>query len=295
VPGEDDTSKSTDTLAGAFDFEPTKWLRLGGKAEKKWEQSVEDGTGGSVDHTDDEKYELIAKNDFGDFWDLVLGVSWSSSHTEGVLQDQEAKFKADLKLTLLDLDWLDVNLLPSYEASRTESWDELGDPTGDTSTSDLNIKFEARAELFRDLLQLTFTHEYGQKITHETDEVLNYTRELGYNEDTRLNVAINDLIDNLDLEGEIERKADDTEDDAEPQVVEISYSLKLDWSYEELDLSSAFKYTDKGEDPDSADFTAKVGWNGENFDVSGDYQFTKNYSDLTDESRRLNLKLSYNF
>ena len=99
----------------------------------------------------------------------------------------------------------------------------------------------------------------------------------------------------MDLEGEVERKADDTEGDAEPQVVEVSYALKLDWEYEDLSLSSAFKYSDKGEDDDSADFTAKVGWNRDNFDISGDYQFTKNYSDLTDESRRLNLKLSYNF
>jgi hypothetical protein len=145
------------------------------------------------------------------------------------------------------------------------------------------------------MLRLTFTHEYSQKITHDTDEVANYDRELAFTENTRLNASVSDLLEGLDLEGEIERKADDTEGDAEPQLVEITYSLKLTWDYDELSLSSTFKYNDKGEDPDDLEFTAMLGWNGDRFDVSGDYQFTKTYSDLTDEGRKLNLKLSYKF
>lgn len=290
----DDTSKVTDTLKGAFDYDLASWLRLGGKAEWKWDSAIEDGTGGSVDETEDRQYELTVKNKFGDFWDLSAGASWSRSYADGVLEDEEAKFKADLKLKLLDLDWLDVAAAPSYESSRSSSWDLLGNLTDETYTSDAKIKFEAKAQLL-DLLKVTFSHEYGQKITQEHDEVLNYSSELTFNEDTRLNVAIDKLLEDLKLEGEIERKADDTEGDSEPVVVEVSYALKLDWRHEALSLSSAFKYTDKGEDDDDLDFTAKVGWKGERIDVSGDYQFTKTYAALTDETRKLNLKLSYKF
>jgi predicted porin len=166
---------------------------------------------------------------------------------------------------------------------------------GETYTSDARIKFEAKAQLLNDLLRLTFSHEYGQKITEELDEVLNYDRELAFNESTRLNAAIVDLIEDLALEGQIERNADDTEGDTESQVIEVSYALKLDWRYEALSLTSAFKYTDKGEDADTAEFTAQLGWKGEQIDIAGDYQFTKTYSDLTEEGRKLNLKLSYRF
>lgn len=293
----EDTSKLTDTVKGAFDYDLVDWLRFGGKAEWRWESSVDENTGASVDHADDQQYELTAKNKFGDYWDLTAGASWSKSYTEEVLTDEEAKFKADLKLKLLDLDQLDMVVSPTYESSRSSSWDEAGRPTDETYTSDAKIKFEAKAQLL-DLLKVTFSHEYGQKITKELDEVLNYRRELGFNEDTRLNVAIDGLLEDLKLEGEIERKADDTEDsdgDSEAQVVEVSYALKLDWRYEQLSLSSAFKYTDKGEDDDDLEFTAKVGWKGDRIDISGDYQFTKTYATLTDEDRKLNLKLSYKF
>jgi hypothetical protein len=292
--GGEDTRTLLDSIKGVFDFEPVEWLRIGGAAEKQFEQTEDALTGGSVDHADEEKYELTAKNKFGTAWDLVASSSWTRSYLDGVLQDREAKFKADLRLALLDLDWADINLLPSYESTRLESWDELGDPTGETSTSDAKFKLEARATL-REMLRLTFTHEYSQKITHETDEVANYDRELAFTENTRLNASVSDLLEGLDLEGENERKADDTAGDAEPQLVEITYSLKLTWDYDELSLSSTFKYNDKGEDPDDLEFTAMLGWNGDRFDVSGDYQFTKTYSDLTDEGRKLNLKLSYKF
>ncbi|HWR97301.1 MAG TPA: hypothetical protein VN317_02685 [Candidatus Methanoperedens sp.] len=294
LPGAEDTRQVTDTFKAAFDFEPVRWLRLGGKTERKFEQAIKEHTGGSVDLSDDEQYELTAKNKFGDFWDLAASTSGTWSYANGWLEGREAKLKAELRLRLLKLSWSEMNVTPSYESSRKSSWDEFALLTEQTSTSEAKVKVEVKAVLL-ELLKASFSHEYGQKITRELDEVLNFSRELGFNESTRFNLGLNKPWEGFTVEGEFERKADDTEGDAEGEVVELSYSLKLDWKIEMLSLSSAFKYSDKGDDDDDLEFTAKVGWKGERIDVSGDYQFTKSYADLTDEGRKLNLKLSYKF
>ena len=73
VAGEDDERTVTDTLKAGFDLTSISWLRVSGKAEFKNEGKVAADTGGSVDKIEEEKYELIAKNRFGDFWDLTCG------------------------------------------------------------------------------------------------------------------------------------------------------------------------------------------------------------------------------
>ncbi|HEY5998938.1 MAG TPA: hypothetical protein VI078_06485 [bacterium] len=295
IPGEDDTAKVTDTLNGAFDFEPVNWLRIGGKGELKYEDEVAEDTGRSIDTNDDRKYEFTLKNRFRDVWDLTAGTSATWSYTDGILDAREAKFKSVLRLRVLKFTWAELLLTPSYESSHKSTWDDLGLPSGDTSTANAKFKLEFKS-LVLGYLRTTISHEYGRKTTRETDEVLNYEEEVGFNEDTRLNLAITEFFEGLSLEGELERKADDTEGDAEEMVVVVSYALKLDWKYEDFVLSSAFKYNDRSsEEDDDLEFTTKVGWKNDNMDISGDYQFLKTYSDLTDEHRKLNLKLSWKF
>ena len=62
------------------------------------------------------------------------------------------------------------------------------------------------------------------------------------------------------IEGEIDRKASDTEDDPDPELVEVSYALKLDWKLDDLVLLSSVKYNDKGDTFDDVSFNAKAGW-----------------------------------
>lgn len=293
VPGADDLDKVTDSLKAAFDYEPARSLRFGGKAERKIKQEVDDGTGGSVDRTEDEQYELTMKHRIGDYWDLTASSSTAETRIDGLMDDRETKLKAGLKLRFLKLTWVEMLVVPTYETSRKDEWDGPGDKTLQSYTTDGSFKFELRS-LLLDYVKFLLTHEYGQKITEELDETLSFTRKLEFDETTRLNATIDDLWDDFRLEGEIERKATDTEDDPDPQIVEVTYALKLDWRYEALNISSAFKYTDKEED-DEVEFAAKVAWEGEQIDLSGDYQFRKVYTDEIEEDRRLNLKLSYKF
>ena len=82
------------------------------------------------------------------------------------------------------------------------------------------------------------------------------------------------------------------------ELVEVSYSLKLDWKFEELSLLSSIKYNDKGDTFDDVSFNAKASWRGERLELTGEYQFDKIIKDTTepkDEKRKLNLKLNYKF
>jgi hypothetical protein len=146
-----------------------------------------------------------------------------------------------------------------------------------------------------ELISATFSHEYGVKIEDELDEVLNFERTLAFNEDTRIGVVIAELVRELKLSGEINRKASDTEEDTDPELIEVSYELKLDWKVDQITLSSSFKYNDKGDTFDDLSFNAKVGWKGERLDLSGEYQYDKIFADLIEEGRKLNLKLNYKF
>jgi hypothetical protein len=170
-------------------------------------------------------------------------------------------------------------------------------PTSQKQVRDARIKFDYQFQLL-DLLKATFSHEYAYKIDDTLDEVLNFERELQFSEDTRLTIILAEFVRDMRIEGEIDRRASDTEDDPDPELVELSYALKLDWKLNDLVLLSSVKYNDKGDTFDDVSFNTKAGWKYEEFEVTGEYQFDKIIKDSTepkDEKRRLNVKLNYRF
>lgn len=291
LEGEDDERALTDSLRGGFDFTAIPWLRLTGKAELTKGAKIVANTGGSVDKLDVEKYELIAKNTFGDFWDFTGNASTSNTHTDDFHTNRETKVKAELKLRLLGL-----GVTSGYEVSRKTEWDRRFDfPTDQQQVRDGKIRFEYQMQL-ADMIKATFSHQYGIKVDDTLDEVLNFDRVLQFNESTRLSVLLTEFFRDMRLEGQVERKASDTEGDPDPQLVELSYSLRLDWKIDRLTLLSSIKYNDKGSSFDDVSFNAKATWKGERLEISGEYQFDKIIKDDTepkDEKRKLNLRLSY--
>jgi hypothetical protein len=293
VAGEDDERTLTDSFKAGFDYAAISWLRVSGKAEFRSEGKTVANSGGSVDKLEEEKYELIVKNRFGEFWDFTVDASTSIKHTDDWLTNRETRVKGDLKLKLLDL-----SVTPAYEVSRTTDWEQGIDyPTSQKRVQDARIKFEYQMQLV-DMFKATFSHEYGIKVDDNLDEVLNFERLLQFNEDTRLTIVLAEIVRDVRLEGEVDRKASDTEGDPDPQLVELSYALKLDWKYRQLSVLSSIKYNDKGDTFDDVSFNAKAGWKGEQLEVTGEYQFDKIIKDITepkDEKRKLNIKLSYKF
>ena len=294
VDGEDDERGVTDSIKGGFDLTSISWLQLSGTAELRSEGKIAAGTGGSVDNLDEEKYELIARNHFVDFWDFTWDATSSTKRTDGWLTSRETRVKGDLKLLLLGL-----AVTPGYEVSRLNEWEKGSDlPINQQQVRDARIKFDYQMQL-TDMFKASFSHEYGIKVDDKLDEVLNFERVLQFNEDTRLNILVADIIRDLRLEGEIDRKASDTEDDPDPELIELSYSLKLDWKIQNLSISSAFKYNDKGNTFDDLSFNTKAGWSTDRLEVSGEYQFDKiikrDPTEPKDEKRKINLKLNYKF
>ncbi len=291
--GEDDERIVTDTLKGGFDFTSIPWLRVSGKAELKSDGKVAAGSGGSVERVEDEKYELIVKNKVGEFWDFTWNGSVANKHVNDFHLSRETRVKADLKLKLLGL-----GVAPSYEVSRkNDGAVDFGYFVNQQQIREAKIMFDYKMQLL-EMFKATFTHEYSIKVDDSLDEVLNFERIVQFNESTRLTVIIAEFIRDLRLEGEVDRKASDTEDDPDPQLVEVSYALKLDWKYDELSLHSTVKYNDKGNTFDDVSFNAKASWKREALEITGEYQFDKILVGITepkDEKRKLSLKLNYKF
>jgi hypothetical protein len=293
VAGEDDDRAVTDGFRAGFDMTSIPWLRISGKAEFRSEGKVQSGSGGTVAKTTEEKYELIAKNVVGDFWDLALDGTSTIQRTDGWVTNRETRVKSDLRLKLLG--WV---ITPGYEVSRTTDWDpDVVDPITQAQARDAKIKFEYQMQIL-DLFKATFTHDYDVKTEDKLDEVLNFERVVTFSEDTRLSVTIAEIVRDLRLEGEVDRRASDTEGDPDPELVEVSYALKLNWKYRDLSLLSSIKYNDKGDTFDDLSFNAKASWRTERLELTAEYQFDKIIKDITeprDEKRKLNLKLNYRF
>jgi hypothetical protein len=291
--GVDDEDSLTDTLKFGFDLTRLSWLLVAGKAEFKKGDKITANTGGSVDGLDEEKYELIVKNRWGDFWDFTWDAYTTNKHTDAWLSSRETRMKADLKLT-----WNALIVTPGYEVSRLNEWErEFDFPTNQKQTREARIRFEYQFQLM-ELFKAVFSHEYDVKVEDNLDEVLNFERILQYTEDTRLNIILAEIIRDVRIEGEIERKGSDTEDDTDPQLVEVSYSLNLDWKREDLTVLSSVKYNDKGDTFDDVSFNARATWHVDRLELTGEYQFDKTIKDATepkDERRKLNLKLYYKF
>jgi len=302
VDGADDERLRTDTLKAGFDLTSISWLRVSGKAEFRNEGKVAANTGASVDKIEEEKYELIAVNRWVDFWDLTVAASTSNKHEDDVLTNRETRVKADMRLKPFDLiitpGYFDLFVTPSYEVSRTNNWKRGFDfPTGQQQVRDAKIKFDYQFQLL-DLFKATFSHEYAYKVDDTLDEVLNFERQLQFSEDTRFTILLAEIVRDMRVEGEFDRRASDTEDDSDPELVELSYALKLDWKLENLLMLSSIKYNDKGDTFDDVSFNFKAAWKYNDLELTGEYQFDKIIKDITepkDEKRKLNLRLNYRF
>lgn len=291
LAGEDNEQTLSDSASANLNIQPLRWLSINSKAEFRDDHSVSANSGASVKQVQSEKYETAIKNKFGDFWDLTVNSSNAFEYNEGWTTKKEGRFKADLRLQLLT----NLGIQSSGEVSRTTNWEVRAvDFNTQSQTAEAKIGFNYRYQLL-DLIAVTFSHEYGQKRADSLDEVRNFERTAELNEDTRVSLSISNLVRDLKIEGEWDRKGSDTQDDSEPMLVDVSYALKLDWKIEAVSLSTSIKYNDKGDTYNDLTFNASLNLKLDKVSVSSTYQFDKIYSDETDESRKLNLKMSLKF
>jgi hypothetical protein len=293
--GEGEDRDFNDSLKGTLDANPVSWLQLGATVEFSRDEALSEITGGAVDRSEERKFELVAKNRIGEWWDLTMNFSGNESRTDGWLTDRNNDFKADLALRLLDDLYQKLAIMPSYQVGRTTSWEFGSDgPVSETRTTDAKIRIDYQLRVLN-LLTAKFAHEYGVTMDESLDPVLDFEDTLSINETTSLNIALEEIVRDLRIDGDIQRTASDTEDDTEPMLVDVAYRLNLAWKYESVALAASLQYNDKGDADDDVSLNAKIGYAGDRLLLSGEYQFTKVYAEEIDEERKLNLKLGYKF
>ena len=297
-PPEEAEDELADTVELRFTATPWRSLTFAGKAQWEWDKSIDTETGGSVEKDDKEKYELAMRHRWGRWWELTVAGSNEFEHTNDWLTEEEGKLKAKLRLVILDrlsgLGALEIE--PEYEITRTTSY-EFNEPLALEQTKDeeFHFKFEYRKDI-GDLIAFGFANDFGIRREETIDEVMNVEELTEISEDTKIKLVIADFIRDMQIEGEVTRKATDTKDDEEPMLVDITYALTWEWIVNDLGMAASFKYDDNGDTFDESTFNTKVAWSRENVDITGEYQFDKTYSsDIIDEERKVNLKMNIVF
>jgi hypothetical protein len=291
APPDEEENAFDDLLSLSFSSQPFEWVQIVGQAQWSWAKSISTSTGGSVDDKSDAVYELSAKQKWGKWWELKVTGSSEYQYADDWLVKREATLEADLSLDLYE----GISVDAGYEIERVEEYEER-EPLvlSESKREEFTIGFQV-IKGFGELIMISFTHDISLRWEEEVDEVLNFSELAELAEDTQIKLTLQDFIRDMTLEGEITRKATDTEDDEEPVLIDLTYGLKLDWAINDLDLGASFEYDDNGDTFDESSFNTKVAWERDNINVSGEYQFDKVYKDEVDEERQLNLNLHIGF
>jgi len=296
-PPEEGEDELTDIVELNFTAAPWDSLTFAGKAQWEWEKQIDTETGASVEKEDTEKYELAVQHRWGNWWELSAAGSNEFGYTNDWLTVEEAKIKAGLRLTILNHDQTgSLYVVPAYEITRTIDY-EFNEPLAlkQTQVEEFHLRFEYTKSI-GSLIFFGVANDFGVRQEETVDEVMNVEEITEITEDTKIKLEIVDFIRDMQIEGEVTRKATDTKDDEEPMLVDITYALKWEWVVNDIDLAASYKYDDNGDTFDESTFNTKVAWRRENVDISGEYQFDKTYSyDIIDEERKVNLKMNIVF
>lgn len=291
VPPEDPEEKLKDYVDVDFKADPTRWLSFTGRAKWEFERQVGEGTGGTLDKSNKAAYELGFRHRWGDWWRLTTTTSTEYEYENGWLAGKKSQLKATVDMLFFD----SIGVKPEYQIDRTTDY-EFNEPLaleqGRQEEFHLLVDYEKD---FGELISFGFSNDFGIKRSETVDEVLSTEELVELNEDTKIRLTLAEFIRDMTLDGEITRKATDTQDDEEPMLVDITYTLKWAWVISDFDLEATYEYDDNGDTFDESSFNTKVGWGRDNVNLTGEYQFDKTHSDEIDEGRRVNLSMNMQF
>lgn len=290
VPPKDKDQALTDTVVLAFNADPRRWLLIAGKSKWEFRKEIEANSGATVDVTENAVYELKARHRWGNWWTLTATGSSEYTYDNDWLVDRKDKFKAGLSLVFFDID-----IEPSYKLERGIEYEAFDPLALDQSRNEEFALSLGYARDFSRFIETAFAHNFTLTRVETVDAVLDFEEVVELSEETKIKIALVDVIKDLILEGEITRKATDTENDDEPMLVNITYALALNWEISDIQLGMTYKYDDNGDSFDESSINTKVAWQYENMDVSGEYQFDQTYAYEIDEQRKFNLKMNVLF
>ena len=292
VRPQDDDEEVEDLISLGFTFEPVRWFSVIGQAEWNLEQKIETLSGATLDEKDEATYEISARHRWGSWWALTVTGSSEYEYVDDWLTKEKAQFVAAVDIEPFQ----DVILELSYDREHGTIWEERSPlALGQAITEEFEVKFEFDRE-FSDMIRVSFVHEFGVNWETEIDEVMNEEELVELYEDTKIKLVLAVFVRDMNLEGEITRKATDTKDDEEPILIDISYALKLEWLVDhDWNVVASYQYDDNGDTFDESSLHSEITWSRDTFEVSGEYQFDKTYSDEIDEQRKLNLNMNMLF
>ena len=290
VPPREKVESLSDKVELAFEARPRKWLQIAGKSKWEFEREIEAETGATVEKNDNALYELSMRHNWGKWWELTVTGSSEYEYANDWFVGRQDKVKASLLLVFFDID-----IEPTYEVQRSVGY-EAFEPLAleQKKKEEFSLRLDYAYDFSR-FIQTAFTQGFSLTREDTVDEVLNFEEVVQLSEETKIKIALVDIIRDLTLAGEVTRKATDTEHDDEPMLVNIAYALALDWIVSDIALGMTFKYDDNGDSFDKASINTKVAWQYDNMDVSGEYQLNRTYAYEIDEQREFNLKMNVLF
>jgi predicted porin len=288
---QDDDEEVEDFVNVGFSYDPVRWFRVIGQAEWTAEQSIESGTGATLNQEEEAAYELSARHRWGSWWILTASSSSEYEYIDNWLTKEESQFVVDVAIAAFDGFLLEGR----YDIQRLTTWEERSPlELSQSKREEAGIRFDFERD-FSDMIMFSFAHEFAINWETEIDEVMSEDELVELTEDTQIRLVLADFIRDFILEGDITRKATDTKDDGEPMLVDISYVLRLEWLVDDVNVTASYQYDDNGDTFDASSLNSEIKWSRDTFEVSGEYQFDKIYSDEIEEQRRLNLNMSMLF
>lgn len=194
-----------------------------------------------------------------------------------------------------DFKRIDLVVEPTYDITIkddfTKADPELQEKLG---TRDFKLKVAKKVLTTRNV-EVKVDHTYGRKAeSGHLDPALNNVMRT----DTSTgNIAVKDVLPNLNMAFDFTRSATDTSGDADEADVTENFGLKADYKYERLAWNAGFKYDRnlRSDKDNKWTIDSKVTWTAPAWDASVSYTQSKALSILRDESYKVSVDFKYNF
>ncbi len=278
-------------VSGSVMMKPWSWLDFETKGEGVLNTALQDA--GDVETKKTYKYENNLNSTIGESLKFKASNSFEEAYTEDLLEKKTAKYKFESEFKSTPY----MTVGGTYNVDRTENWDtSMSAAPFDGRTRNWDVQFKFNYDrTFSDILIVKADYSYSFKHEQEQTATLDMSEGLSMNEDSKINIRLQNIIRDLTVEVELSRKASDTKDDEEPLIEDRTLSVKCEWVLGDLSLSTDYKYDNLGDANDTMSFSSKVAYKRDLYEITGEYQLSKTFSDVIDTSDKYNLKFKMSF
>jgi predicted porin len=275
---QDDNQKTEDTWTVDFKAKFSRQLDFTLKYQKK------DTDEKHVDPTKNTTSESLIQSAS---WTGELAPFWKASATYDKTDTitREVKTTVDTKYgvkSTFDFKAIKLTLDPSYDITLK---DDLVKPES-TAIRDFKLKLAGKVFSTR-TMETKIDHTYGRKTDSAAKNIQRTDSSSG-------NMTWTEPFPGWTFGFDVTRSATDTSEDDLPPDITSAFGFKADYKFEQLRMSTTYKYDKKSSAAESENFDAKIGWAAPKWDVSLTYTFKKTFSIALNEGYTISLTFKYN-